>query len=77
MKFSYNIRYEITFQNGSNIDCVLELHRKLDEYGEIHIYHYTVLVVLVYRDNKHTIKTKQGKQYLAQKQMAKDQFKLF
>jgi hypothetical protein len=44
------IRREVSFANGSTIDCVLNVHRKFDEVGDINITGYSVATVLAKSD---------------------------
>lgn len=68
---------KVSFQHGSIIDCVLSIHRKLDEVGEIHITGYTVATVFSKSDGGVAQETTQGKRYrFANKQVA-GQGKLF
>ena len=71
------LKQEITFKNGSIIDCVLEMCSKIDEVGNEFIYKYSVIVVIKYRDDYAIIETKQGRRYKAIKEFEKNQFNLF
>jgi hypothetical protein len=67
----------ISFQHGSKILCILEIHRKLDEIGNTIISGYSVITVL---DNiiGETIKeTTQGKKYRNEKKYLGMQANLF
>lgn len=67
----------ITFQHGSQINCVLHIHRKLNEIGEIEITGWSVVTVLDKTDAGGTTETSQGKKYRAYKKFKKDQQTLF
>jgi len=54
---------EVSFQNGARIICVLEIHRKLDEAGEVIITGYSVSTVIKKEDAMQTIETPQGRTY--------------
>lgn len=71
------LHQEVAFKNGSIIDCVLEISRKMDDIGNEYIYNYSVVLVIKYRDSNVTIETKQGKRYKANKEAERQQFNLF
>lgn len=67
----------VTFQHGSSIECVLNIHRKFDAVGEVTITGYSVPTVLRITDGVSQIETIQGKRFKAAKKAAEDQGKLF
>ncbi len=67
------IRREISFVNGSTIDCVLNIHRKLDEVGDINVTSYSVATVLAKSDGIASEETVQGKRYRSNKRLAASQ----
>ena len=67
----------VEFKNGTFIDCVLEISRRVNEVGEIKNYSYSVLTVLRKHDENITIETPQGKRYRREKEAEKSQLKLF
>lgn len=71
------IRREVTFANGSTIDCVLNVHRKFDEVGDINITGYSVATVLAKSDGFTSEETVQGKRYRFNKRLAAGQGHLF
>jgi hypothetical protein len=54
---------DITFVNGTCIDCVLKIYRKLDECGIEQVSGYAVKVVTKVHDEKASVITPQGKKY--------------
>lgn len=71
------LRREISFQNGSTINCVLNIHRKFDEIGNINITGYSVVTVLAKSDGVASQETTQGKRYRFNKRLAAGQKHLF
>lgn len=67
----------IPFQHGTEINCVLIIHRELDEVGEIKITGYSVTTVILKIDGDKSLETVQGKKYLHAKKMADSQGELF
>lgn len=67
----------VEFKNGTFIDCVLEIARRVNEVGEIKNYSYSVLTVLKKHDENVTIETPQGRKYRREKEAEKSQLKLF
>ena len=67
----------LSFKNGSAILCVLLIHKKLDETGEVTITGYTVDTVLENIDSGNSVETQQGKQYRFTKKQRDDQKELF
>lgn len=71
------LRGEQTFQHGTTIECVLLVHRKFDELGDIVVTGHTVQIVVSKKDNERTIQTPQGKRRKLNVQMAAGQNDLF
>lgn len=71
------LREEVSFQHGSIIECVLNIHRKLNEIGEIVITGYSVVTVIKKTDGAAVIETVQGKRHIARKKLAESQMGLF
>jgi hypothetical protein len=71
------INSDIQFKNGTCIDCVLEISRKISNLGEIQNSGYTVLTVLRKHDEDITTETPQGKRYRIKNEMETKQLKLF
>lgn len=67
----------VEFKNGTFIDCVLEISRKINEVGEIFNSSYTVLTVLKKHFENIVIETSQGKKYRREKEAEKSQLDLF
>lgn len=67
----------ISFQHGTVIECVLNIHRKLDEVGDAHITGYKVSTVLSKSDGGIAQETAQGKRHRFAKKQAAGQGKLF
>lgn len=67
----------ISFKNGSAIACVLLIHKKLDETGEVVTSGYTVETVLDNIDSGASTETEQGKKYRFTKKQRDDQRELF
>lgn len=68
---------DIQFKNGTCIDCILKISRKISNLGEIQNSGYTVLTVLRKHDADITTETPQGKRYRIKKEMETRQLKLF
>ncbi|MCW8965781.1 MAG: hypothetical protein OQK82_03710 [Candidatus Pacearchaeota archaeon] len=68
---------EVSFQNGARIICVLEMHRKLDEAGEIVITGYSVSTVISKHDAMQSIETSQGRTYKQAKGFRESQGDIF
>ena len=68
---------QVAFQHGSCINCVLQIHRKFNEIGEIEITGYSVVTVLDKTDGGRTHETPQGKKHRAYKKFVQDQRGLF
>ncbi|MGF1793603.1 hypothetical protein L4D21_23715 [Photobacterium profundum] len=76
--FKEDVLFErISFQHSSAITCVLCVHKKLDEIGEIVITGYSVETVLDNLDGQKRSETVQGKRYRHHKKMADKQGDLF
>lgn len=71
------LREEISFQHGSVIECVLNIHRKFDEVGDVVITGYSVVTVIQKTDGVTSFETTQGRRYKAHKKFIKDQESLF
>jgi len=68
---------QVAFQHGSCINCVLQIHRKFNEIGEIEITGYSVVTVLDKTDGGQTHETPQGKKHRAYKKFVQGQRDLF
>lgn len=66
-----------SFQHGAAIECVLNIHRKLDEVGDVHITGYTVATVLSKSDGGVAYETPQCKRHRFAKKQSAGQGKLF
>lgn len=71
------LREEITFQHGTFLECVLNVFRKLDEFGEVEVTGYVVTTVIRKYDKRQSIETPQGKSYKHTKKMRASQSDLF
>lgn len=71
------LREEVTFQHGSFIECVLNVHKKFNEVGDVVITGYSVGTVIKKTDGRNELETIQGKRYLARREMIKRQMNLF
>lgn len=67
----------IPFKNGTFIDCVLEIERKIDDLGNIFNSNFSVLTVLKQHDEVASFETPQGKRFKKQKEAEKNQLKMF
>lgn len=67
----------VAFKNGTFIDCILEISRKINEIGEIFNSSFSVLTVLKKHDENISEETIQGKKYRKEKEAEKAQMKLF
>lgn len=67
----------ISFQHGTAIECVLLVHQKLDEAGEIQITGHSVSTVIKKIDSTEEIETLQGKKYKFVKKQMDSQADLF
>jgi len=76
--FKQNVIAEgIEFKNGTFIECVLEISRKINEIGDIYNSSFSVLTVLKKHDENIVTETVQGKKYRQEKEAIKRQFNLF
>lgn len=71
------LREEVTFQHGTFLECVLNIHRKLDEVGEVEITNYVVTTVIRKYDDRQAIDTPQGRVYKSGKKLRESQIDLF
>lgn len=67
----------VEFKNGTFIDCVIEVSRKINEVGEIFNSSYSVLTVLKKHYENVVFETPQGKKYRQEKEAERNQLKLF
>lgn len=65
-----------TFKNGTYIECVLEISRKVSDFGEVKNSGYTVLTVIKKDDGISQVITKQGKRYMDEQDGKKRQLSL-
>ena len=68
---------QVAFQHGSCIKCVLHIHKKVNEVGEVEITGYSVITVLEKSDGGIVTETPQGKKHRAYKKFIADQSDLF
>jgi hypothetical protein len=68
---------QLSFKNGDEIICVLLIHKKLNELGEIITSGYTVEVVLENLESGLFKETPQGKAYKHTKKLMEGQFDMF
>jgi hypothetical protein len=71
------LQEQVAFQHGSCIKCVLHIHRKVNEVGEVETTGYSVVTVLEKSDGGTTTDTSQGKKHRAYKKFIEDQSDLF
>ena len=77
-EFKDNVVEEgIPFKNGTFIDCILEIERKIDDLGNVFNSNYSVLSVLRQHDEVVSFETPQGKKHRKQKEGEKMQLRLF
>lgn len=67
----------ISFKHGTTIECVLSIHQKLDETGEIQITGHSVSTVIRKIDSGEELETLQGKKYKFNKKQVEAQADLF
>jgi len=67
----------VPFKNGTFIDCILEIERKIDDLGNIFNSNFSVLTVLKQHDENASFETPKGKKIRKQKEGDKLQMKLF
>ncbi len=85
ISFSMNDKYfnldvlneVISFKHGTTIECVLLIHQKLDEAGEVQITGYSVSTVIRKIDSGEELETPQGKKYKFNKKQVDAQADLF
>lgn len=68
---------EISFQHGVVIDCILNIHKKVNEAGDIQITGYSVPTVVSITNSGTTVETTQGKKYKLRKKTVANQGILF
>ncbi|GHD80338.1 hypothetical protein ACFSQE_07400 [Vogesella fluminis] len=71
------LRKEVSFQHGSSIECVLQVSRKLDEFGEVVVTGYSVPTVIQKVDGDLKFETTQGRRYRAHRKFKEAQIDLF
>ena len=71
------INDSIPFKNGTNIECKLEITRKVNEFGEVVITGYTVPLVSKKHDGAIVTETNHGKTVRKKKEAEKQQLDLF
>lgn len=71
------LRGEVSFQHGTTIQGVLNVHRKFDELGDIVITGYTMVTVISKFDGGIRIETPQGGRHRYDKKLAENQGQLF
>lgn len=77
-EFKDNVVEEgIPFKNGTFIDCIMEIERKIDDLGNIFNSNYSVLTVLKQHDENASFETPKGKKIRQQKDANRQQLKLF
>ena len=76
--FNFDVLNEIiSFKHGTTIECVLLIHQKLDETGEVQITGYSVSTVIRKIDSGEELETLQGKKYKFNKKQTDAQSDLF
>lgn len=68
---------EVEFKNGSSINCLLRIRKKIDNEGLEKIVGYDVVMVNHYFENEKSIETKEGRKQRQIKENAKNQINLF
>lgn len=77
-EFKDNVIEEgISFKNGTFIDCIMEIERKIDDLGNIFNSNYSVLTVLKRYDENASFETPKGKKIRQKKDADRQQLKLF
>lgn len=71
------LRKEVSFQHGSSIECVLQVSRRLDEFGEVVITGYAVSTVIQKVDGENKFETTQGRRYKLHRNFKEGQIDLF
>ena len=69
-------RGEIEFKNGSSINCLLNINRKINNEGEIQITNYEVERVNFYYENEKPVETLEGRVHKKKVERQKKQLKL-
>lgn len=67
----------VEFKNGSSIDCVLQINRKIGNDGQEKIVGYEVVVVNRYFENESPVETIEGRRRRDEKRFQKEQQSLF
>jgi len=68
---------QVSFQRGSTITCVLNIHRKFNEVGEVSITGYSVVTVISKADGAKIEETVQGKRHRFERAKPTNQRTLF
>jgi hypothetical protein len=68
---------EIEFKNGSSINCLLEIERKIDNKGDETNTEYNIIRVNKYFENDTPMETPEGKKHRQKQEADKRQLKLF
>lgn len=70
------LQRQTTFKNGTSIQCVVEINKKIDETGIEQVVNYNVLLVIATQESGVKIETQQGKVYKQLREAEKAQYKL-
>lgn len=77
-EFKDNVVEEgISFKNGTFIDCIMEIERKIDDLGNIFNSNYSVITVLKQHDENASFETPKGKKIRQQKDADRQQLRFF
>ncbi len=68
---------QVESKNGSSINCLLEIRRRINNEGVIEITNYNILRVNSYFEHDKPIETSEGKQHKRKVEAEKQQLKLF
>lgn len=68
---------QVEFKNGSSINCLLEIKRRINNEGLIEITDYNIIRVDSYFEHNKTIETSEGNQYRKKVEADKNQMNLF
>jgi len=71
------IKDGVKFKNGTDIECVLEKSRKIDDLGNIIISGYAVTTVIRKFDDVESFRTPQGEKFLRIKKEKQKQYEMF
>jgi hypothetical protein len=71
------VSQQITFKNGTTINCILEANRKVDEFGIEYLSGYKVITVNSYTEGEIQIETESGKRHRKNIKEDNCQMKLF